>query len=137
MDEETLPGGTALTSAKIRRLEGRLTGELEVCVLEHHHRPIAAELEELGLAGRPLGHTPACGDRADEADGVDVRVGDHTVANDSSRSGEEVEYASRHSGTRDYLGKQARAGRGRRAAGTHTTVLPAASAGAKTSAPIV
>src|SRR5271165_5282831 len=67
VNEEALTGSAALPGAQISGLERRLGGEIQVGVLQDHHRTVAAELEDLGLAGRALGHAPAGGNRAHEA----------------------------------------------------------------------
>ena len=57
--EQPLARGAALAGAEEARGHRRLGGEVEVGVVDHDDRPVAAELEDRGLARRGLGDLPA------------------------------------------------------------------------------
>ena len=59
-------------------------GQLEVGVVEHDHRPVAAELEQLRLAGRRARHLLPHRGAAGEADAVDAGMAGERVADDGT-----------------------------------------------------
>ena len=91
--EQALAGGAALPGAEEARGHGRLRRELEIGVVHHDDRPVAAELEHRRLAGGRLGDLAAGLRRADEADAVRAGVARDLVADDRARPGDEVEDA--------------------------------------------
>ena len=86
VDEQALAGGAALAGAEEARGRGRLGGELEVGVVEHDDRAVAAELEHRRLAGRRLGDAAPGLGRADEADAVRAGVARDLVADGRARA---------------------------------------------------
>src|SRR5918998_202524 len=53
MDEEALPGSAALPRAEERRDQARVGGGGKVDVVQDHHRPVAAHLQDESLSGSP------------------------------------------------------------------------------------
>ena len=87
---------------------------VEVGVVEHDERAVAAQLEHARLAGGRLGDLrPGLG-RADEADAVRAGVAGDLVADDRARAGDQVEHARRQVGLGDALGERDRGDGGRR-----------------------
>ena len=93
VDEQSLARGAALSGAQEARRHRRFRGELEVGVVHHDDRPVAAELEHGRLARRGLGDLATGLGRADEADAVRAGIARDLVADDGARAGDEVEDA--------------------------------------------
>ncbi len=100
--------------AEEARGDRRLGGEIEVGVVEHDDRAVAAELEDRGLARGGRGDLLAGLGRADEADAVRARVAGDLVADRRARPGDEVEDARRQIRLGDALGERDRGDRRRR-----------------------
>ena len=84
--EQALARGAALAGAEEAGGDRRLRGEVEVGVVEHDDRAVAAELEHGGLARGGLGDLPARLGRADEPDAVRARVARDLVADARARA---------------------------------------------------
>ena len=115
LHEEPLARRAALPRAQVGGLERRLRGELQVGVVEDHHRAVAAQLEQLGLARGARRHLAAGLHRADETYAGDQRMPDHGVTDNRAWPGDEVEHASGQTRLLKDLGQQRATGRrGRR-----------------------
>ena len=136
VDEEELTGGAALAGAEERGGEGRFDGGVQVRVLQQDHGPVSAHLEELRLSGGALGDSVPGLDRPDEPHGMRAGAARDLVADLGPGPGDEVEDTCRKLCVDDALG-QLTAQIEVVGAGTQTTALPDASAGAITSAGIV
>src|SRR5260370_1128589 len=68
LDQERLAGRAVRAGAQVGGLERGVGGEVQIGIVEDHHRAVAAELEQLGLPGCPRCYLAACLDRADEPD---------------------------------------------------------------------
>ena len=93
---------------------GRVRGAVEIGVLEHQHRPVAAEFEQHRLAGAALGDTPAGGGAAGEADAVGVGMDDDLVPRLGTFADDEVDHALRQARLLDRPHQLDRRHRGRR-----------------------
>ena len=80
MNEQPLTGGAALAGAEEACGHGRLRRGVEVCVVHHDDRSVAAQLEHDGLAGGGLGDLPPALGRADETDAVGARMARDLIA---------------------------------------------------------
>ena len=80
VDEQQLAGRAALPGAQEAGHDRGLGGGLDVGVVHHDERAVAAHLEQLRLARRAPRDVQAGRGRADEADAGDVRVADELVA---------------------------------------------------------
>ncbi len=86
LHQEPLARRAALPGAQVGGLERSLGGELQVGVVEDHHRAVAAELEQLGLARGPRRDLAAGLHRADEPHAGHQRMADHGVADHRARA---------------------------------------------------
>ncbi|UUW91446.1 hypothetical protein M0M43_08150 [Pimelobacter simplex] len=98
VDQEPAGRDARLPRGAVRRGDGVGHDLVEVRVVEHDERSVAAELDELGLAGR-TGRDPLSGrDGAGEGDHLDVGVPGEGVADDGAGSGHQVHDARREAG---------------------------------------
>ena len=98
--------------------------QLEVGVVEHHQRVLAAHLElHLGDARGAVRRPGADADRAGEADRVDSGAFDEALADDRAAAHHQVEHAGRQAGAL-MISASAQAQPGTRSAGLNTTQLP-------------
>ena len=109
MHQDSLSGRAALARAEKAADHRRVGSRLEVSVLEHDQRTVAAHLEQQPLAGCALGDPQAGRRRADEADGRGPGVCDQLVTHDRTGTRDEVEDARRQVGLPDTLRQQRRA----------------------------
>ena len=86
VDEDPLAGGAALAGAQVAGGQRRVDRRLEVGVVHHDERAVAAHLEQRRLAGGGLRHEPAGRGRADEGDPVGPGVAGDLVADDRTRA---------------------------------------------------
>ena len=114
MDEESLASRAALPRAEERGDKARLGRSGDVGVLEHDHRPVAAELEQHRLPGCPRRHLQPGLDGADEADRVRSRAPGDLVADDGTPARDHREDTGWELGVHDALRKLHGADRGRR-----------------------
>ena len=114
LHQDAFAGRAALAGVEEAGRERGLDRGVEIRVLEHHQRPVAAHLEQQLLARRPLGHAMTGGDRADEPDGRDAGVRGHLVAHHRARARHQVEGTRRQVGLADRSGERHRAHAGRR-----------------------
>src|SRR5579875_2383222 len=105
VDQQALAGGAALSGAEKAGAERGPRGRVEIGVLEHHERAVAAHLEQQTLAGGAARNAQAGLSRADEADGCDLRMGDKLLSDDRPGAAEEVEDAGRELGLGDAFGQ--------------------------------
>ena len=84
--EDPLAGGAALARAQVAGGQRRLDRGLDVGVVHHHQRSVAAHLEQRRLARGRLRDEPAGRGRADERDAVGARVAGDLVADHRPRA---------------------------------------------------
>ena len=113
MDEQPLAGGAALAGAEEAGAERRRRGGVEVGVVEHDERAVAAQLEQARLAGRRRRDLPPGRRRADEADRMRAGVAGELVADDRPRARDQVDHPRRQVGVGDALGERGRRRGGR------------------------
>ena len=136
MDEEALARRAALAGAEVSSLEGGVRGQFHVGIFKDDHGPIPPELEDSCFAGRAASDLLAGGDRTDKAHAIDTGVTDESGADNRPGAGRKLKTP---------LGKPASTRAAASwpehaavvGAGTQTTVFPAASAGATSSAIMV
>lgn len=96
--EDALHGRAALARILGRPGDGEFGGLVGIGIVEHDQRIVAAEFEHhAAIAGLLRDHL-ADRDRARERDEIDIRIGDHRVAQIAGRTGDD----------RQHFGRQAR-----------------------------
>jgi hypothetical protein len=96
-DDQPRRCGAALPGRIEGTVEAGLDRDLEIGVVEHHHRVLAAHLE-LELAHHPdrgLGDAAPGAERAGEADRPNVRAVEDRLAGDRPLAHDEIQHASR------------------------------------------
>ena len=98
----------ALSGRIVRALHGDVDRHLQIRIVEHHERVLAAHFElHFGEPrARVLRNRPSRADRPREADGGDIRMVDDRVSHDGTGARHEIEHARRDAGLVQDLGER-------------------------------